>query len=108
LTFSCNFDPVNKIEQKIPSIEALCLRHSVDKLYLFGSILNDQFNDNSDVDFIVKFKDIDLLKYADNYFDLKFSLEGLLKRPVDLIEEQAIKNPYFLESINQSKQLVYG
>jgi predicted nucleotidyltransferase len=99
---------MNTVDQNILSIKHLCKYHRVDKLYLFGSILNENFNEKSDIDFLVKFKDIDLLKYADNYFDFKFSLEDLLKRPVDLLEEQSIKNPFFLEVINESKQLIYG
>jgi predicted nucleotidyltransferase len=46
--------------------------------------------------------------YVDNYFDFKFSLQEIFKRPVDLLEEKAIKNPYFLENVNQKRQLVYG
>jgi len=46
--------------------------------------------------------------YADNYFDLKFSLQEIFKRPIDLLEEKAIKNPYFRLSVNQQRQLVYG
>ena len=99
---------MNPVEQNISSIQYLCDNHRVDKLYLFGSILGNTFNENSDVDFMVKFKNIELLKYADNYFDFKFSLENLLNRPVDLLEEQSIKNPYFLDIINESKQLIYG
>jgi predicted nucleotidyltransferase len=71
-------------------------------------MLRTDFTDESDVDFLVRFKAIDLLKYADNYFDLKFSLEALLNRPVDLLEEQALKNPYFLKTLNETKQLIYG
>ncbi len=71
-------------------------------------MLGSSFNDNSDIDFLVRFKNIDLLKYADNYFDLKFSLENLLKRPVDLLEEQSLKNPFFLDAVNESKKLIYG
>ncbi|MCK9423527.1 MAG: nucleotidyltransferase domain-containing protein [Bacteroidales bacterium] len=89
-------------------IQYLCENHRVDKLYLFGSILGSSFNDKSDIDFLVRFKNIDLLKYADNYFDLKFSLENLLKRPVDLLEEQSLKNPFFLDAVNESKKLIYG
>jgi predicted nucleotidyltransferase len=46
--------------------------------------------------------------YADNYFDFKFSLQDLLNRSVDLLEEQAIKNPYFKQVVNQCKELVYA
>ena len=99
---------MNAVEQHISSIQYLCENHRVEKLYLFGSILGSSFNENSDVDFLVRFKNIDLLKYADNYFDLKFSLENLLNRPVDLLEEQSLKNPFFLDAINESKKLIYG
>ena len=99
---------MNAVEQNISLIQYLCENHGVDKLYLFGSILGSSFNDKSDVDFLVRFKNIDLLKYADNYFDLKFSLENLLNRPVDLLEEQSLKNPFFLDAINESKKLIYG
>jgi len=75
---------------------------------MFGSIPGNNFNEKSDIDFVVKFKHIELLKYSDNYFDFKFSLEDLFNRPVDLLEESSIKNPYFLESLNESKKLIYG
>ncbi|MDD4604474.1 MAG: nucleotidyltransferase domain-containing protein [Bacteroidales bacterium] len=99
---------MNEVEQNISKIHHLCDNHGVDKLYLFGSILGTSFNAKSDIDFIVRFKKIELLKYADNYFDLKFSLENLLNRPVDLLEEQSLKNPFFLDAINESKELIYG
>jgi uncharacterized protein len=89
-------------------IVKLCEEHKVKSLYAFGSVLTDSFNDESDVDLIVDFTNIQVEEYADNYFDFKFSLQELLKRPVDLLEEKAIKNPYFRKAVNQQKQLVYG
>jgi uncharacterized protein len=89
-------------------IKNLCSVYHVDKLYVFGSVLTSRFNESSDIDFIVRFKDIELLKYSDNYYDFKFSLEDLLKRPVDLLEEQALKNPYLKQSIDETKELIYG
>jgi hypothetical protein len=80
----------------------------VKSLYAFGSVLTDQFTQASDIDLIVDFYNIDVSEYADNYFGLKFSLEGILKRPIDLLEEKAIKNPYFRMAICQKRQLVYG
>ena len=99
---------MNEVDKNISLIHHLCDNHGVDKLYLFGSILGSSFNEKSDIDFLVRFKNIELLKYADNYFDLKFSLENLLNRPVDLLEEQSLKNPFFLDAINESKKLIYG
>jgi len=89
-------------------IQNLCKKHHVSSLHVFGSVLTDKFNDKSDVDMIVSFKKIPLESYADNYFDLKFILQDVLQRPVDLLEEQAIKNPFFLQNINENKQLIYG
>jgi hypothetical protein len=70
--------------------------------------LTSKFEKTSDIDLIVDFQDVDLYSYADNYFDLKDSLERLLKREVDLLEDKAIKNPYLRQSIESSKQLIYG
>lgn len=88
-------------------IGSLCKKHCVSELFVFGSILNDSFNEGSDIDFIVDFTGVSLEEYADNYFDLKFSLEVLLKRNIDLLEKKAIRNPYLKESIDSTKQLVY-
>jgi len=89
------------------SIKELCITYKVKSLYIFGSALTDRFNNESDVDFIVDFESLPVEDYVDNYFDFKFSLENTLKRPIDLLEEKAIKNPYFIQSVNQQKQLVY-
>ena len=88
-------------------INALCANHKVKSLYAFGSVLTPNFNTNSDIDLIVDFKEIDVKDYADNYFDFKFSLQDIFNRPVDLLEEQAIKNPYFKQELNKKKVIVY-
>ncbi len=89
-------------------IAKLCENHKVKSLYVFGSVLTDRFNDESDIDLIVDFSNIAVEDYADNYFDFKFSLQDILKRPIDLLEEKAIKNPYFKQSVIQQRQLIYG
>ena len=76
-------------------------------LFVLWSVLGDTFNEESDMDFVVDFSDVSLEDYADNYFDLKFSLQKLLERDIDLLESRAIRNPYLLESIDSTKQLVY-
>ncbi len=99
---------MNFIENHNKDIQNLCKAHKVKSLYAFGSVLTDKFNSDSDVDFIVDFQQLDVLDYGDNYYDLKFSLENILKRNVDLLEEKAIKNPYFRKTVNQNKKLIYG
>ena len=99
---------MNQIERHSSIISQLCERHKVKSLYAFGSVLTDIFNSESDIDLVVDFEPLDVLEYADNYFDLKFALQDALKRPIDLLEEKAIKNPYFRETIIQRRQLIYG
>lgn len=96
------------LDHHISDIFKLCKTYNVKSLYAFGSVLTEKFNDNSDVDLVVDFQALDVLDYADNYFDFKFSLEEALKRPIDLLEEKAIKNPYFKQNLNKQKQLIYG
>lgn len=96
------------IEKNIEKIRALCNKHKVARLFVFGSILTKNFKKSSDIDFIVDFTEVDLYDYADNYFDLKKSLESILNRPIDLLEDKAIKNPYLRQSIDSTKQLIYG
>ena len=99
---------MNRLSVYKDQINELCVSHKVKSLYAFGSVLTSDIDTNSDIDLIVDFKDVDVNDYADNYFDLKFSLQDIFNRPIDLLEEQAIKNPYFKQVVNQTKELVYG
>lgn len=89
-------------------IQQLCKKHKVETLYLFGSATNDTFTTKSDVDFLVRFKKIELAQYFTNYISLKDKLKELFKREVDLVEEQTLRNPIFINSINKNKELIYG
>jgi len=96
------------IETYKNEIYKLCKLHSVKSLYAFGSILGDNFHSKSDVDLVVDFEPLDVLEYGNNYYELKFSLENIFKREVDLLEEKTIKNPYFRVNLNQNKKMIYG
>ncbi|HAQ19938.1 MAG TPA: nucleotidyltransferase [Prolixibacteraceae bacterium] len=95
------------VERNRDQLIELCVNHKVGQLYIFGSALTNQFNESSDMDFLVQFGRIDLLEYFDNYMDFKEQLETLFGRSVDLIENQAIKNPIFRRVIDREKQLIY-
>jgi len=99
---------MNMIDNHINSIVNLCKKYKVNSLFVFGSILTDRFNDSSDIDMVVDFKKDEIDDYFDNYFDFKYSLQDLFGREVDLVEEQAIRNPYFRKNVNSTKQLIYG
>jgi len=103
-----NFKEMNILETYTSDIKKLCESHKVKSLYAFGSVLTERFNGESDIDLIVDFSNIEVEDYADNYFEFKFSLQDILKRPIDLLEEKAIKNPYFKQSVNQQRKQIYG
>jgi hypothetical protein len=97
------------IEQKREQLANLCRQYHVQRLALFGSALRDDFDSaRSDLDFVVEFKPLPAGTYADTYFGLMEALEQLFQRPVDLVVESAIKNPYFRESVERSKALLYA
>ena len=98
---------MNIVEKNIDELINLCKHHKVRELYIFGSVLIDKFNDKSDIDLLVQFENIDILEYFDNYMDFKENLETLLGRPVDLLENQAIRNPIFRRVVDRDKRLVY-
>ena len=98
------------IELNLQRIVDLCRKHKVKTLAVFGSILTDRFNDQSDVDLLVDFEPIDMDKedYVRNYFDFRDALEILFSRKVDLIEEKALRNKYLIANVNRTKQMIYG
>ena len=77
-------------------------------MYAFGSATTTDFNEASDIDLLISFKDIPFDQYTDNYFNLHEELERLFKRKVDLLTERALSNPYFIRSIENTKQLLYA
>ena len=87
----------------------LCRRHGVSRLELFGSAATGEFREGkSDLDFLVEFLPMTIAHYADNYFGLLEGLETLFGRPVDLVVSEAIRNPHFLRSVEETKSLVYA
>ena len=98
------------IELNIQRIFDLCRRHKVKTLAVFGSILTDRFNDQSDVDMLVDFEPAnhDAFDYVGNYFDFRDALERLFDRRVDLIEEKGLRNKYLIANLNRTKQMIYG
>jgi uncharacterized protein len=99
---------MNLIDKNIETIKKLCEKHKVKELYLFGSILTERFGESSDVDVLIQFGEVELKEYFDNYMDFKEELEKILNRSVDLVENQAIRNPIFRKIVDRDKKLIYG
>ena len=83
--------------------------HKVKNAYLFGSVLTDRFNSSSDVDFLVNYDpSMDPLERGELLLDLQIALEDEIHRDVDLLTEYSLKNPYFINELNETKYLIYG
>lgn len=83
--------------------------HKVKNAYLFGSVLTDRFNPSSDVDFLVNYDpSMDPLERGELLLDLQIALEDEIHRDVDLLTEYSLKNPYFINELNETKYLIYG
>lgn len=97
------------IEQHRDELTALCRRAQARRLDLFGSAARGDFDPtSSDFDFVVEFDDLPPARYAEAYFALKDGLEALLGRPVDLVTEPGLQNPYFRERVNAERCSVYA
>jgi predicted nucleotidyltransferase len=97
------------LRQHSPAVIALCRRTHVRRLDAFGSIVRGDFDAaSSDLDFIVDFEPLAPAEYANAYFELKEGLEALFNRPVDLVTDESVINPYFKASVADSRQQVYA
>lgn len=92
----------------LSEIRESCKKFKVKKLEIFGSASRGDFQEDSDVDFLVEFQDLYEPNISDKYFGLLAELEKLCRRKVDLVEVTSITNPYFKESIDQDRTLIYG
>jgi len=96
------------IKENKEELEKLCVELQIKRLYSFGSVETDKFSNESDIDFLISFKDnISIEDYTNNYFILHYKLRELFNREIDIITERTLSNPYFIESIIKSKQLIY-
>lgn len=92
----------------IPKVQKKCKELGVKRLSVFGSVLSSDFNAQSDIDFLLDFKEtLSIEEYTNNYFTLHHFLQNLFNRNVDVITENSLNNPYFIQKINKTKQVVY-
>jgi len=96
------------INKYIDDLKKLCKKFHVAEFYVFGSIAKGDYNENSDIDFLVRFSGVNPLDYFDNYMDFKDDLKKLFSRDIDLVEIQTIKNPILKKSIDRNKIMIYG
>ena len=96
------------IEQHRAALAALCRRFKVRRLDLFGSAAKGTFDpQSSDLDFLVSLDEASPADYTNNYFGLANELERLFHRRVDLVTARSVRNPYFRQVIEATRQPVY-
>ena len=100
---------IDLVKNHLTELKVVFAEHKVLSAEIFGSAATSNFTNESDIDILVTFNDdIELLDYADNYFELKEKLENIFQRNVDLVSSRSLKNPILIESINKSKVSLYA
>lgn len=96
------------IENKKEELARLCKSLKIQRMNVFGSVVTGQFKEDSDIDLLISFSDnLSIEEYTENYFTLHYKLREIFNREIDIITERTLSNPYFIESINETKELIY-
>ncbi len=97
------------LEKHRKELAETCESFGVERLEVFGSEARGDFEPaRSDVDFIVRFREPGRPGYADRYLGLAERLEQVLGRPVELLTERSLRNPFFIRQIGRDRRTVYG
>lgn len=100
---------ITAIDEQRGRLEALCRQHRVRRLEVFGSAADGTFKpESSDIDFLVEFFPLSPGEHYESYFGLREDLEALFGRKVDIVEPGAMRNPYFIRRVNESRRVVYA
>ena len=96
------------LKNRIEDLKGICQNLKVKRLYAFGSVVSEKFRRDSDFDFLISFADnLSVEEYTNNYFSLHYRLRELFHREIDIVTERTLSNPYFIERINETKELIY-
>ncbi|RYU92300.1 nucleotidyltransferase domain-containing protein [Mucilaginibacter terrigena] len=94
---------------QLPAVLGILKAQGIKSAYAFGSVVSDNFNENSDIDLLIGFDDeLEPLKKGEICWDIHDKLRALFEREVDILVEGSLKNPFFIEEINEKKQLIYA
>ena len=96
-----------KLQLDREGLAAFCRKWKIREMSLFGSALRDDFGPESDLDFLVSFEPETPLD-IDRLLDMKEELEVRLGRPVDLVEKEALRNPWRKHEILKTREVIYA
>jgi predicted nucleotidyltransferase len=96
------------ITKNLQQVITLLKANHIKRAFAFGSVCTDKFNDQSDIDLLIAFEEnLDPVKQGGIYWTLEEQLQKIFNHPVDLVAEHTLQNPYFINSINKTKTLLY-
>lgn len=96
------------IKENIDELVNICKKYRVSKLYAFGSVLSERFNEkSSDIDLVVELEPMKPLVKGETIMKLWGAFETLFRKKVDLLTDQPIRNPYLRKNVENTKRLIY-
>ncbi len=97
------------LQKYLPVVGELFEKYKIKEAYVFGSVIKENFDEKSDIDFLINFQEnLDPLERGELWWNLHDSLRDILKREIDLVSESSLKNPYFIKELNNTKIKIYG
>jgi hypothetical protein len=95
------------IEIPLKKIQIFCKKWHVRELSLFGSVLSEDFNPDSDIDVLISLYD-DAVCSTFDLVDMIEELKFIFGRDVDLLEKEALRNPFRRHSILSNREVLYA
>lgn len=100
---------IDQVRDQHGAIVGACRRFGVARLEIFGSSTTGEFDPHrSDLDFLLELRPHATLSRFEQYFGLREALQALFGCPIDLVMVDALRNPYFIDSVNETRQLLYA
>ena len=97
----------DKVDFRSSEFIALCKSHKVKELYAFGSVVNGNFTDESDIDLLVEIDEINPISKGKLLLSLYGKFEKLYNKKIDLLTPNSIRNEFLEEHIGSHRELVY-
>ncbi|SRR5690606_15043083 len=96
------------ISSNIDKIRYFFEMHKIERAFIFGSAVTGEFNEKSDLDFLIRFQpDLDPLEKGELWWNLHDKLRDFFNREIDIVTENSLKNPYFIKELDETKELIY-
>ena len=89
------------------AVVGFCKKWKIVEMSLFGSVLRDDFKPDSDIDVLVTFSPEAQWSLWD-FPQMQDELKAIFGREVDIVEKDALKNPFRRHSILTTRQVVYA